>query len=69
MMFSTVLHAQQIQLPVARNIQEAVDKGTRTMNGKPGEKYWQNRASYDLKINFNPDTRLVSGTVDITLHQ
>ncbi|HNP23288.1 MAG TPA: M1 family metallopeptidase [Panacibacter sp.] len=66
MMFSTVLHAQQIQLPVARNIQEAVDKGTRTMNGKPGEKYWQNRASYDLKINFNPDTRLVSGTVDIT---
>ena len=22
--------------------------------------------AYDLKINFNPDTRLVSGTVDIT---
>lgn len=65
MIFTTGLLAQ-IQLPVARNIQDAMDKGTRTMNGKPGEKYWQNRANYDLKINFNPDTRLLSGTVDIT---
>lgn len=65
MIFATGLLAQ-LQLPIARNIQNAVDKGTRTMNGKPGEKYWQNRANYDLKINFNPDTRLLSGAVDIT---
>jgi hypothetical protein len=67
----------QVNLPVARNIQAAFDKGTRNINGKPGDRYWQNSAVYNLQINFNPATRLVSGKVDIdysnqspdTLHQ
>ena len=52
-------------LPVARNIQAAYQKGTRSPDGKPGKVYWQNKADYTLRINFNPETRLVSGTVDI----
>lgn len=55
----------QTGLPVPRNIRPAYEKGTRTTDGKPGKNYWQNRASYDLKINFDPDTRLLKGTVDI----
>lgn len=55
----------QISLPVARNIQAAFDKGTRSTSGQPGAKYWQNAATYNININFNPATRLVSGTVDI----
>jgi hypothetical protein len=53
------------QLPVARNIQMAYQKGTRSADGKPGKAYWQNGARYTLRINFNPATRLVAGTVDI----
>ncbi len=55
----------QINLPVARNIQAAIDKGTRNINGQPGAKYWQNTAVYNININFNPATRLISGSIDI----
>jgi len=53
------------QLPVPRNIQATYDKGTRSADGKPGKNYWQNTASYTLNINFNPQTRLLNGTVTI----
>lgn len=55
----------QTTLPIPLNIQKAFDKGTRSMNGKPGKNYWQNHASYDIAVNFQPTTRLVSGTEEI----
>ncbi|MFT4015766.1 MAG: M1 family metallopeptidase [Agriterribacter sp.] len=55
----------QINLPVARNIEAAFNKNTRSHNGQPGKNYWQNTATYNLSINFNPTTRLLSGKVDI----
>ncbi|MCC9137425.1 M1 family metallopeptidase [Pontibacter silvestris] len=57
--------AQQ-QLPVPRNIQPAYEKGTRSADGRPGQNYWQNTADYIIKINFDPNTRKLAGTVDIT---
>ena len=51
----------QLTLPVPRNIQGAIDKGTRTANGRPGPNYWQNRADYSIQVHFDPRTRLVSG--------
>lgn len=57
---------QNMQLPVPLNITDAIAKGTRTTDGKPGKFYWQNTALYDLKINFNPQTRELSGVADIT---
>jgi hypothetical protein len=56
--------AQQ-PLPVPTNIKSAYDKGTRSVNGKPGKNYWQNSADYDIKINFDPVTRLITGTEEI----
>jgi len=53
------------QLPISRNIQATYQKGTRSPDGRPGKNYWQNSASYKLSINFNPETRLVAGVVDI----
>src|SRR5215470_7103883 len=53
------------QLPIPRNIKTAYDKGTRSPDGTPGKNYWQNTADYDLKINFDPATRLLSGTEEI----
>src|SRR4051795_11192589 len=53
------------QLPIPRNIQYAYQKDTRSADGKPGKNYWQNKADYLIHINFDPVTRLVSGTIDI----
>jgi hypothetical protein len=55
----------QVSLTKPVNISKAYQKGTRNDNGKPGPKYWQNTATYAIKINFDPKTRLIKGTVDI----
>jgi hypothetical protein len=66
MMCSTVtLYAQQ-PLPVPVEIQHAISKGTRSISGKPGSNYWQNSADYNLKVDFNPASRLLKGQVEIT---
>lgn len=59
----TNLSAQELYMP--RNVQAAYKNGTRSADGKPGAKYWQNSADYNIKISFNPETRVVSGTEDI----
>ncbi|MBO9684812.1 MAG: peptidase, partial [Flavisolibacter sp.] len=63
-LFSCICFSQQLFVP--RNIQAAYQKGTRSADGKPGKAYWQNTASYKLNVSFAPDTRLISGSVDIT---
>ncbi len=55
----------QSSLPVPLNIRQAFDKGTRTASGQPGPHYWQNRADYSIKVDFDPATRLVSGSETI----
>jgi hypothetical protein len=55
----------QSTLPVPLNIRQAFDKGTRTATGEPGPQYWQNRADYSIQVNFDPATRLVSGSESI----
>ena len=55
----------QVSLPIARNLLAAYVKQTRSADGKPGKNYWQNSASYDLKIKFDPATRLLNGAVSI----
>jgi hypothetical protein len=53
---------------IPRNIQKGFDKETRSADGKPGKNYWQNFADYNLKIKFNPKSRLVEGTEFITYY-
>ncbi len=57
------LSAQQSLPILEKSIETAYKKGTRSTTGKPGSNYWQNTANYDLKVNFDPTSRLVSGTV------
>jgi hypothetical protein len=56
----------QSLLPTPTNIQSAINKGTRSNNGLPGKNYWQNKADYNIHINFNPDTRIISGSEEIS---
>ncbi len=53
------------QLPIPINLQTAYTKGTRSTDGQVGTHYWQNRADYDIHINFEPKTRLIQGSEDI----
>ncbi len=55
----------QNTLPVPINIKAAYNKGTRSVDGKPGNNYWQNRADYTIKVNFNPASRNLDGAVSI----
>jgi hypothetical protein len=55
--------AQSLFVP--RNIEDTYRKGTRSQDGKPGINYWQNSARYTISVDFNPQTRLVAGKVDI----
>lgn len=48
-------------LPVPANIQSLYDKSTRSVDGKPGNNYWQNTANYDIQVDFNPSTLLLKG--------
>lgn len=65
--WSGLVSAQQ-GLPVPTEIQAAYAKGTRAVTGKPGAKYWQNTANYDLKVNFNPASRELKGIVDVVYY-
>ncbi len=58
----------QDTLPIPLNIKQAILKGTRTTNGIPGDKYWQNKGDYDIQVSFDPGTRLVKGSEKITYY-
>ena len=45
--------------------QNAIDNGTRTLTGIPGDNYFQNRAVYDIKIAFNPSVSEIVGSETI----
>ncbi|MFA6276055.1 MAG: M1 family metallopeptidase [Pedobacter sp.] len=60
---TTTLFAQELYMP--RNIKAAYQKGTRSLDGKPGKNYWQNHGKYNMEITVNTDTKIVSGTESI----
>ncbi|MEO8535667.1 MAG: M1 family metallopeptidase [Flavobacterium sp.] len=55
--------SQELYMP--RNIKQAYANGTRSMDGKPGKKYWQNHGKYTIDLTVNADTKVVSGTETI----
>lgn len=57
------LFAQQLFMPL--NLKKAYENGTRSADGRPGEKYWQNSADYKIAITLDPATRTLSGTETI----
>ncbi|MDB5286084.1 MAG: aminopeptidase [Mucilaginibacter sp.] len=58
------LQAQNLYMP--RDIKQAYAKGTRSPDGKPGSKYWQNFGRYNISITATPPDRTVKGTEQIT---
>ena len=46
-------------------VQRAVDQGTRTADGRPGPRYWQNSAAYRLDARLDLASTILSGTGEI----
>lgn len=53
------------QLYMPRAIRHAYANGTRSADGRPGARYWQNRARYNMTITATPPDRTVRGTEEI----
>ncbi|MDB5148863.1 MAG: family peptidase, partial [Mucilaginibacter sp.] len=56
--------AQNLYMP--RDIQKAFKNETRSADGRPGKKYWQNYGRYNISITAVPQNRTVKGTEQIT---
>ncbi|MDX1428722.1 MAG: M1 family metallopeptidase, partial [Rhodothermales bacterium] len=46
----------------------AVEAGTRTLTGVPGDAYWTNRAEYRIDATLSPYTNMLRGTEEIVYH-
>lgn len=57
------LNAQNLDMPA--DIRKAYTKGTRSKDGMPGPKYWQNKARYNIEITVNPPDRVIRGVEEI----
>ncbi|MCX6217033.1 M1 family metallopeptidase [Spirosoma sp.] len=56
--------AQGLYMP--RNVKQAYQKGTRSLDGRPGKNYWQNFARYNITITATPPNRTIRGKEEIT---
>lgn len=63
-LFLIQLQAQNLYMP--RDIQQAYNKASRSPDGKPGSKYWQNFGRYNINVTISPPGRIVKGTEQIT---
>ena len=62
---SSFLQAQKSKMFVPLNFKKAYEGGTRTLDGKPGPNYWQNGSDYKINAEFDPATRILSGSETI----
>ncbi|RFZ84091.1 M1 family peptidase [Mucilaginibacter terrenus] len=63
-LFLLQTQAQSLYMP--RDIKQAYAKGTRSADGKPGSKYWQNSGRYNISVSVAPPNRRVTGSEQIT---
>ncbi|GAC1486040.1 MAG: hypothetical protein NVS1B13_13240 [Flavisolibacter sp.] len=62
--YSAIAAAQNLYMP--RDVKHAFENGTRSLDGKPGKNYWQNRAKYTISISALPPDREIKGKEQIT---
>lgn len=56
--------AQTLYMP--RDIKRAYTNATRSLDGRPGKNYWQNRGRYNIHVTANVPDRNIKGTEEIT---
>ena len=53
------------ELYVPREIARAYDRGTRSRDGTPGPKYWQNQSKHTIKLAISPPDKRITGEQEI----
>lgn len=46
----------------------ALEVGTRSVDGRPGPDYWEQRVDYAIDVQLDPATALITGSETITIH-
>ena len=61
-----IIPAASQELYIPYNIARAYESGSRNEDGRPGPDYFQNRSSYHIKAEFDPDSKVLKGKEWIT---
>ena len=62
---AVIFPQQSNSLYIPKNIRKAYKAETRSLDGKPGPKYWQNHADYRIQVRLIPKTHMVVGEESI----
>lgn len=62
--FNALGQTTSIFIPV--NQLQAIEKGTRSISGSPGPKYFQNKANYVIDVDFDPKTAKLTGSETVS---
>ena len=54
------------ELYMPRNVKPAYRAGFRSMDGRPGPRYFQNKSVHNIRISVTPPNRAITGSEDIT---
>jgi hypothetical protein len=57
---------KDVRLYIPRDVQLAYHNGTRSADGRPGPRYWQNSGRYEISIDAAPPNRIIRGSEKIT---
>lgn len=63
-----LLTAQETRFFMPSEIRQAYEKGTRSYDGKPGDKYWHNTVDYKIDVQIKPWEKLIEGKESITYY-
>ncbi len=55
-------------IPLPNSIRKALKAGTRDVSGKPGPNYWQMQTDFDIRVSLNHETKTLTGSETITIH-
>ena len=61
-------YSQESKVYLPLNFQNALETGTRTLNGKPGANYWQNSSDYEITVELLPDSSYLVGSEKVTYY-
>ncbi len=61
-------HVQSQELYIPYNILQSYESGSRSKDGRPGPDYFQNKSSYHIKAEFDPDSKVLKGKEWITYY-
>lgn len=65
-LFFIVYYVSFAQTYLPLEFQKALKNQTRTTLGIPGQKYWQNKSAYNIRVVFDPASNILNGDEDIT---